>query len=55
MEMEVDFVELKECFAGLREPCVVGRTTHGLTDILFLTLYGVLCGMEDWVRHGKSL
>ena len=48
MEVEVDFAGLKECFAGLRDPRVVGRTTHGLTDILFLTLCAVLCGMDDW-------
>ena len=27
---------------------MVGRTTHGLSDILFLTLCAVLCGMDDW-------
>ncbi|RZI59934.1 MAG: hypothetical protein EOP14_03215 [Pseudomonas sp.] len=30
---------------------VVGRTRHGLIDMLFLTLCGVICGMDDWVRH----
>jgi predicted transposase YbfD/YdcC len=46
--MEVDFERLKECFEGLRDPRVIGRTAHNLTDILFLTLCAVLCGMDDW-------
>jgi predicted transposase YbfD/YdcC len=48
MEIEVDFEGLKECFGGMRDPRVVGRTAHELTDILFLTLCAVLCGMNDW-------
>jgi predicted transposase YbfD/YdcC len=48
MEVEVDFEGLKECFEGLRDPRVIGRTAHNLTDILFLTLCAVLCGMDDW-------
>jgi predicted transposase YbfD/YdcC len=48
MEIEVDFEGLKACFADLRDPRVVGRTTHRLEDILFLTLCAVLCGMDDW-------
>lgn len=48
MEVRVKFEEIKECFASLPDPRVVGRTAHGLVDILFLTLCAVLCGMEDW-------
>ena len=48
MEIEVDFEGLKECFGGMRDPRLVGRTAHELTDILFLTLCAVLCGMDDW-------
>jgi predicted transposase YbfD/YdcC len=48
MEIEVDFEGVKECFGGMRDPRVVGRTAHELTDILFLTLCAVLCGMDDW-------
>lgn len=48
MEVEVDFEGLKECFEGLHDPRVIGRTAHNLTDILFLTLCAVLCGMDDW-------
>ena len=48
MEVEVNFDEIKECFEGLRDPRVIGRTAHNLTDILFLTLCAVLCGMDDW-------
>jgi hypothetical protein len=47
MEIEVDFEGLKECFGGMRDPRVVGRTPHELTDVLFLTLCAVLCGMDD--------
>jgi hypothetical protein len=32
----------------LPDPRVVGRTSHRLLDILFLTLCGVICGMDDW-------
>jgi hypothetical protein len=55
MEVRVDYETLKECFEGMRDPRVIGRTTHRLEDILFVTLCAVLCGMDDWVRHGKSL
>lgn len=48
MEIEVNYEELKACFEGLRDPRVIGRTSHKLVDILFLTLCAVLCGMDDW-------
>ena len=48
MEVDVDFGGLKECFEGLRDPRVIGRTAYNLTDILFLTLCAALCGMDDW-------
>jgi predicted transposase YbfD/YdcC len=48
VEVEINFDELKECFEGLSDPRVIGRTAHSLTDILFLTLCAVLCGMDDW-------
>lgn len=46
--MEVQFETWKESFSGLPDPRVVGRTSHGLLDILFLTLCAVICGMDDW-------
>jgi len=46
--MEICLETLKECFAELPDPRVVERTTHGLVDILFLTLCAVICGMDDW-------
>jgi predicted transposase YbfD/YdcC len=48
MEVRVDYEGLKECFAGMSDPRVIGRTTHQLEDILFLTLCAVICGMDDW-------
>jgi predicted transposase YbfD/YdcC len=48
MEVKVDFEEMKACFEGLRDPRVIGRTAHALTDILFLALCAVVCGMDDW-------
>ena len=48
MEVAVNFEGVKGCFEGLRDPRVIGRTAHKLTDILFLTLCAVLCGMDDW-------
>ena len=48
MEVEVNFEGIKECFEGLRDPRVVGRTSNKLVDILFLTLCAILCGMDDW-------
>ena len=46
--MEICLETLKECFAELPDPRVVERTSHGLVDILFLTLCAVICGMDDW-------
>ena len=48
MEVRVDHEDLKACFEGLQDPRVIGRTTHPLEAILFLTLCAVLCGMDDW-------
>ena len=48
MEVRVDYEDLKACFEGLQDPRVIGRTTHPLEAILFLTLCAVLCGMDDW-------
>ena len=48
MEVEVRFETWKDCFETLPDPRVVGRTSHRLLDILFLTLCGVICGMDDW-------
>jgi predicted transposase YbfD/YdcC len=48
MEIEVDFEKLKAIFESLPDPRVIGRTSHKLVEILFLTLCAVLCGMEDW-------
>ncbi len=47
MQVEVKFDTLKACFAELPDPRVVGRTSHRLLDILFLTLCAVICGMDD--------
>jgi len=46
--LEVQFETWKESFSGLPDPRVVGRISHGLLDILFLTLCAVICGMDDW-------
>lgn len=48
LRVEVRFETWKESFAFLPDPRVVGRTSHGLLDILFLTLCGVVAGMDDW-------
>lgn len=48
MEVRVDYEDVKACFEGMTDPRVIGRTTHRLDDILFLTLCAVLCGMDDW-------
>jgi hypothetical protein len=48
MQVVVNFETWKECFAELPDPRVAGRTVHGLLDILFLTLCGVICGMDDF-------
>src|SRR6478735_668232 len=48
MEADVRFEIWKECFAALPDPRVVGRTSHRLLDILFLTLSAMMCGMDDW-------
>lgn len=48
MEEESRFEIGKACFATLPDPRVVGRTSHRLLDILFLTLCAVIGGMDDW-------
>jgi len=48
MEIEVQWGTLEECFAALPDSRVVGRTSHALLDILFLTLCAMICGMDDW-------
>jgi hypothetical protein len=42
-----EFRGVEECFANLRDPCVEGRTLRRLSDVLFLTVCGVMCGMDD--------
>jgi len=46
--MEVRFETWKDSFEALPDPRVIGRTSHRLLDILFLTLCAVICGMDDW-------
>lgn len=46
--MEVRFETWKDSFEPLPDPRVIGRTSHRLLDILFLTLCAVICGMDDW-------
>lgn len=48
MTTEIRFETWQECFSSLPDPRVVGRTSHGLHDILFLTLCATICGMDDW-------
>ena len=44
-----EFLEgLEVCFAGLRDPRVVGRCDHLLLDIVAIAILAVLCGAEDW-------
>jgi predicted transposase YbfD/YdcC len=46
--VEVRFEAWKESFECMPDPRVIGRTSHGLLDILFLTLCAVISGMDDW-------
>jgi hypothetical protein len=39
---------LQSCFRDLRDPRVVGRCDHLLSDILAITLLAVLSGAEDF-------
>lgn len=48
MEVEIRLETWKECFSALPDPRVVGRTSHDLLDILFLTLCASMSGMDDW-------
>jgi hypothetical protein len=48
MAVEVRFETWKDCVETLHDPRVVGRKSHRFLDILFLTLCGVICGMDDW-------
>jgi predicted transposase YbfD/YdcC len=47
--VERQYVEsLKQCFAEVPDPRVVGRCDHMLLDIVALTILAVFCGAEDW-------
>lgn len=39
---------IRKCFAGVRDPRVVGRCDHVLIDILMIAILAVLCGADDW-------
>jgi predicted transposase YbfD/YdcC len=44
-----EFVEgLQAYLADIRDPRVVGRCDHLLTDIVCITILAVMCGAEDW-------
>jgi predicted transposase YbfD/YdcC len=45
-ESVVEVVE--RVVSGMKDPRIVGRTLHSLSDILVLTLAGVLAGSESW-------
>lgn len=47
MQVDVKLETWMACFAEVRDPRVIGRTSHRLLDILFLTLCAVICGMDD--------
>ena len=54
METEKRGVESKklslvEVFADIPDPRVVGRSKHDLTEMLVVTVCGVLCGVDDFV------
>jgi len=46
--MSAGLTSLKECFGELRDPRVLGRTSHALLDILVLTICAVIAGADDW-------
>lgn len=46
--MNTGLKSLKECFGELRDPRIMGRTTHALLDILVLTICAVIAGAHDW-------
>lgn len=46
--MSVGITSLRECFGELRDPRVMGRTSHALVDILVLTICAVIAGADDW-------
>src|SRR3954471_22620426 len=39
---------IKKHFRGLKDPRVVGRTQHGLLDIIVLAICGVIADCDDW-------
>lgn len=39
---------VRKCFAGVRDPRVVPRCDHLLTDILTISILAVICGADDW-------
>jgi len=48
MEGESIVEVVERVVSGMKDPRVVGRTLHSLSDILVLTLSGVISGIESW-------
>ncbi len=39
---------ISQCFKGLTDPRVIGRSQHYLSDILTIVLCAVICGAEGF-------
>lgn len=48
--MEKEGLRLVKCFKEVKDPRVVGRTSHKLIDILVITVLAVICGSKTWTE-----
>jgi hypothetical protein len=53
--MEPDFALMAESFSVIDDPRKVGMTTYSAQHLIFMTLCGLLCGCDTWVKIADHL
>lgn len=48
--MEPDFALMSESFSAIEDPRKAGMTTYSADHLIFMTLCGLLCGCDTWVK-----
>ena len=48
--MEPDFALMAEAFSAINDPRKAGMTTYSAQHLIFMTLCGLLCGCDTWVK-----
>jgi len=48
--MELDFALMDESFSGIDDPRKAGMVIYSAQQLIFMTLCGLLCGCDTWVK-----